>query len=238
MLKTWRTVSISTLLSWLLKAMMLGLVPYEIYMGEYLFAVGSVAAVGVSLLPAIIARNSRFSLPFELDLLITISLFLHTFLGEGLNFYSRFEIWDKLLHLYGGSVVAILGFLTVYALHYTRKVRLSIPLIGFFTVIFALAVGAMWEMGEFALDNAFGRHTQDGLSDTMWDLIDDLIGGIVAAVFGMFYVRYSKPETRTRLARPLGDVFGLGSRIDRMRERLELQASRKRGNSKDDKDAV
>ncbi len=40
------------------------------------------------------------------------------------------------------------------------------------------------------------------------------------------------------MARPLGDVFGLGSRIDRMRERLELQAARKRGNSKDDKDAV
>ncbi len=188
--KSWRTISISTLLSWLLKVMMLALVPYELYMGEYLFAVGSIAAVGISLLPAIIERNSRFSLPFELDLLITLSLFLHTFLGEGLNFYKRFAIWDKLLHLYGGSVVAILGFLTFYALHYTRKVRLSNPLIGIFTVIFTLAVGAMWEIGEFTVDNVFNIRTQDDLPDTMWDLIDDLIGGVVAAVFGMIYVRY------------------------------------------------
>ncbi|MBI5886136.1 MAG: hypothetical protein HZB85_06090 [Deltaproteobacteria bacterium] len=217
----WRTITVTTGLSWLMKLMMTGLIPYEISRGEYLFVVGTVAAVGISLVPSIVERNYRVTLPFELDLLITLSLFLHTFLGEGMDFYQRFHHWDKLLHLYGGSVVAVLGFVTVYTLHYTRKVRLSIPLIGFFTIIFALAVGALWEIGEFTVDSIFIRHTQDDLPDTMWDLIDDLIGGTMAAGLGMLYVRYTNKAARKRLARPLGEVFGLGARIDRVRQRFK-----------------
>jgi len=219
----WRSISVSAALSWLMKLLMIGLIPYEIYHEQYLFVAGTAVAVAVSLVPSIIERNYRVTLPFELDLLITLSLFLHTFMGEGLEFYKKYALWDKALHLYGGSVVAILGFLIAYTLHYTKKVRLSIPLIGLFTVTFALAVGALWEIGEFAIDGAFGRNTQDGLADTMWDLIDDLIGGTFAAVLGMIYVRYSKPETRKRLTKPLGEVFGVGARIDRIRTRIKKE---------------
>lgn len=222
----WRTITVTTGLSWLMKLLMIGLIPYEIYNGEYLFAIGTITAVIISLIPSIVERNYRVTLPFELDLLITLSLFLHTFLGEGLDFYQRFAQWDKLLHVYGGLVVAVFGFVIVYTLHYTRKVRLSIPLIGLFTVIFALAVGALWEIGEFTIDNAFARHTQDDLPDTMWDLIDDLIGGTLAAILGMLYVRYTNPLGRKRLARPLGEVLGLGARIDRVRQGLRRKIPR------------
>lgn len=206
-----------------MKLLMTALIPYEIYHGQHLFMAGTAGAVVISLVPSIIERNYRVTLPFELDLLITLSLFLHTFMGEGLDLYKRVPYWDKLLHLYGGSVVAIFGFLIAYTLHYTKKVRLSIPLIGLFTVTFALAVGALWEIGEFAVDSAFGRHTQDGLADTMWDLIDDLIGGSFAAALGMLYVRYSKPETRKRLTKPLGEVLGIGARIDRIKTRIKKE---------------
>ena len=218
--RNWRTISVSTALSWSMKALMVALIPHEIYNGQYLFSVAAIAAVGLSLVPSIVQRNYRVTLPFELDFLITLSLFLHTFLGEGMDFYQKYEIWDQLLHLYGGGVVALLGFVIVYTLHYTRKVRLSIPMIGFFTVIFALGVGGLWEIGEYSIDTVFNKHTQDGLDDTMVDMIDDLIGGLVIAFIGMIYVRYSRPEARVRLAKPLGEVFGLGSRVDRLMRRI------------------
>lgn len=218
--KNWRTVSVSTALSWSMKLLMVVLIPHEIYYGQYLFSVAAMMAVGVSLVPSIVQRNYRITLPFELDFLITLSLFLHTFMGEGMDFYQKFEIWDQLLHLYGGGVVALLGFVIVYTLHYTRKVRLSIPMIGFFTVIFAMGVGGLWEIGEYSVDVLFKKHTQDGLDDTMMDLIDDLIGGLVIAFVGMLYVKYSRPEARVRLAKPLGEVFGLGSRVDRLMRRI------------------
>ncbi|MEK7774151.1 MAG: hypothetical protein AAB307_07350 [Deltaproteobacteria bacterium] len=219
--KSWRTLPVSSALSWLMKLLMVCLLPYELYNGQYLFAMGVVAAVVLSLIPSIVQRNYRITLPFELDLLITLSLFLHTFMGEGLDFYQRVWLWDKFLHVYGTAVIAMLAFLTTYTLHYTKKVRLSVPFVGFLTVIFAMAVGGLWEIGEFSLDGIFGTHTQDGLADTMWDMINDLVGGFIIAVLGMVYVKYSRPETRKRLAKPMGEVFGLGRRIDRIKRRLE-----------------
>jgi VanZ family protein len=222
--RSWRTVSVATGLSWLMKLLLLGLVPYEFYKGEYLFTFATVMAFFISLIPSIVERNYRITLPFELDLLFTISVFLHTFMGEGMDFYQRVRLWDKFLHFYGGLVMGLLAFLIVYTFHYTRKLRLTIPLVGLLTATFAMAVGGMWEVGEFTVDSVFGTNAQNGLADTMWDMINDLTGGVAAAALGMVYVRYSKPETRKRLARPLGEVFGMGRRIDRVRRRLKHDA--------------
>lgn len=191
-----------------MKFVLLGLLPYEVYLGDYLFAMATVLAIVLSFVPSMVERNYHINLPFELDFLITLALFLHTFLGEVMLFYERVWLWDKVLHLYGTGVISILAFMIVYTLHYTGKLRLTIPFIGFFTVTFALAVGCLWEIAEFSVDYLFGKVTQKSLDDTMWDLVYDFIGGAIIAVVGMFYVRYSKPETRKRLTRPLGEVFG------------------------------
>lgn len=219
--RNWRKVFVSAGLSWLMKFLMLAMVPFELYRGGYLFTVLIFVAVGISLVPSIVQRNYNISLPFELDLLITLSLFLHTFLGEGLEFYNKYWIWDKLLHVYGTAVIAILAFVTVYSLHYTKKLRLTLPLIILITFTFAMTMGALWEIGEFGVDQLFGKNAQKGLDDTMFDLINDLLGGLIVACIGALYVRYSKPETRQKLARPLGEVFGLGDRVDRIKSRLK-----------------
>lgn len=208
----WRNVSIGTVMAWFMRGLLIVLLPYEIYNGDLLFAAATAVAIGISLVPAIVERNHRIHLPFEFDFLITLSLFLHTFLGEGMRFYERVGVWDNILHFYGTAVVSFLAFMIVYSLHYTRKIRLTIPFIGFFTVIFALAVGALWEVGEYTVDVLFGTYTQDGLTDTMWDIIYDLIGGTVVAAFGMVYVRYTRPETRKKLTKPLGEVFAVFAR--------------------------
>ena len=221
--KSWRTVSISAGLSWLMKLLLLGITPYQVYNGEYLYALATFIAFIISLIPSVVERNYRITLPFELDLLFTLMVFLHAFMGEVLDLYSKFELFDKALHLYGGVVIAMLGFLVVYTLHYTRKVRLSLPLVGFFTISFTMAVGAMWEIGEFTVDKLFNTRAQNSLDDTMFDMIVDLIGGVVVSVLGMVYVRFSHPDERIRLARPLGEVFGAGAKLDRIRKRLKRE---------------
>lgn len=223
MLRNWRSLSVTTGLSWFMKLLMVLLLPVELYNGEYLFSILLVFSVILSLIPSLVERSYRVTLPFELDLLITLSIFLNTFMGEGMDFYQKVRLYDKALHIYGSAVVGLLAFVVVYTLNYTRKVRLSLPFIGFFTVTFAMAMGGIWEIMEFAVDNLFGKTTQDGLDDTMWDLINDFLGGLITAAIGMLYVKYSNPDTRKRLAMPLGEVFGMGVRIDRLKERLERQ---------------
>ncbi len=221
MLRNWRNVRVSTGLSWLMKLLMIGLLPMELYSGDYLFFLATAAAIVLSLVPSAVERNYNITLPFELDLLITLSIFLHTFMGEWLDLYKKVWAWDQILHFYGSAVVALLAFVTVYTLHYTKRLRLTLPLIGFFTVTIAMAAGGIWEIGEFSVDKLFARTTQDGLDDTMWDLIDDLIGAILVAALGILYVKYSNVGTRKRLAKPIGDVFGLGHRIDRLKRRIK-----------------
>jgi hypothetical protein len=221
MLKNWRSLTVTAALSWFMKLLMVILLPVELYKGDYLFSILLVLSVILSLIPSIVEKSYRVTLPFELDLLITLSIFLNTFMGEGMNFYQSVWLYDKALHVYGSVVFGLLAFVVVYTMNYTRKVRLSLPFIGFFTVIFTMALGGIWEIMEFAVDSFFGKTTQSGLTDTMWDLINDLIGGFITAGIGMFYVRYSNPDARKRLARPLGEVFGMGQRIDRLKERLE-----------------
>jgi hypothetical protein len=218
--KSWRTITVSTALSWLMRLLMTGLAPYEVYKGELLFAVATIVAVVISLVPAIVERNYRITLPFELDFLLTFSIFIHTFLGEGMEFYERFWFLDKSLHFFTSAVIGLIAFVTVYTLYYTRKLPITIPLVGFITVMFTMGVGGLWEIGEYAADNLFGKTTQGGLDDTMLDMIYDLIGGVIVSLLGMLYVRYSRPETRKRLVRPIGEIFGLGRRIDRIREGL------------------
>ncbi|HBR16045.1 MAG: hypothetical protein A3G39_08820 [Deltaproteobacteria bacterium RIFCSPLOWO2_12_FULL_43_16] len=216
----WLTISISTALSWLMKFIMIGMLPYVIYKETYLFAFATAVAIILSLLPSIVERNYRITLPFELDLLITLMIFLHTFFGEWLKFYDRLWVWDKILHVYGSAVISMLAFMIVYALHYTKKIRLTLPLVGLFTIIFAMAVGGFWEIGEFAVDKIFNKDTQNGLDNTMWDIINDLIGGTFVASMGIIYMKYSRPVERKRLTKPLGEIFGIKKKIERMKVRL------------------
>jgi hypothetical protein len=220
MYKSWRTVTVTTALSWLMKLILIGSFPYSVYKGDYLYSIAAVVAIALSLTPSIIERNYRVTLPFELDFLITLSIFAHIFFGEQMHFYERFWLWDKILHVYGSSVVSLLAFILVYTFHSTGKLRLTLPFIGLFTVVFTLAVGGIWEIGEFTVDKLLDLNTQRGLDNTMWDIINNLIGGTLAALLGMLYVRYSHPDNRKRLAKPLGEVFNLNRRVENAKRRL------------------
>ena len=220
MYKSWRTVTVTTALSWLMKLILIGSFPYSVYKGDYLYSIAAVVAIALSLAPSIIERNYRVTLPFELDFLITLSIFAHIFFGEQMHFYERFWLWDKILHVYGSAVVSLLAFILVYTFHSTGKLRLTLPFIGLFTVVFTLAVGGLWEIGEFTVDKLLDLNTQRGLDNTMWDIINNLIGGTLAALLGMLYVRYSHPDNRKRLAKPLGEVFNLNRRVENAKRRL------------------
>lgn len=203
----WKSITVGTALSWLMKIILVGLLPYEVYTENYLFAIATCLSIAFSFIPAMVERNYRIHLPLELDFLITSAIFLNTFMGEWLKFYEKIRLWDKFMHFYATAVAAILAFMVVYSLHYARKLRLTLPFIWVFTVVFAIAMGAMWELFEFWVDSLFGKRMQKGLPDTMWDMMYNLAAGVIIAVLGVIYVRYSHPDARKRLARPLGELF-------------------------------
>lgn len=204
--------TISATLSWLMKLILIGLFLYVSFIGDLFLAAAAGTTIFLSLLPSLLEKSHNATLPWELDFLITLAFFLHTFFGEWLRFYDTLWFFDKIMHLYGTSVIAMLAFLIVYTLHFTRKLRLTIPFTGFFTVIFTMAVGGFWEIAEFSFDKMSGHNTQYSLDNTMWDMINNLIGGTFIAVIGMVYVRYSRPEERKRITKTIGEVFNIRNR--------------------------
>ena len=149
------------------------------------FASGVVILV-FSALPAIIGRKLRITLPVEVDLVIALFIFAHFMLGEVADYYNRFTTFDLLLHGSSGIIIGLIGFIIIYFFLYTNRIEANPALVVVFSVSFSLAIGALWEIFEFFMDQIFGFNMQkSGLEDTMGDLIVDFIGACIVG-FGAY----------------------------------------------------
>ncbi len=159
------------------------------------------AIMTVTLSPAAIGRRIRIFVPPEFQLLAILFVFASLFLGEVHSYYERYWWWDILLHTSSGLLLGILGFLLVYVLNESDRIELNMRprFVALFAFLFAVAVGALWEIFEFAMDQLIGTTMQkpmlgdpSGLTDTMWDLIVDTLGALVISGFGWWTLR--RPE--------------------------------------------
>lgn len=149
-------------------------------------------------LPMVILRRLEIVIPPEFELLAIAFIFAALFLGETRDYYGRFWWWDIALHTTSGVLLGILGFLLVHILNETPRLDLHMQpgFVAFFAFCFALSVGALWEVFEFAMDELAGMSMQtpflgdpSGLTDTMWDLIVDALGAFMIALAGYVYMK-------------------------------------------------
>jgi uncharacterized membrane protein YjdF len=151
-------------------------------------------------LPMVAGKFFKVDIPLPLEVFSVLFIYASLFLGELKNYYTNFWWWDVLMHVSSGLAFGILGFFILYILYKTEKIKTSPKMIAMFSFVFALAIGALWEIVEFTLDNTFGTHMQSGsfygaaiqncgLIDTMKDLIDDSIGALFSAIMGYLYLK-------------------------------------------------
>jgi hypothetical protein len=164
-----------------------------IYEQAWLTVFVSVVALFIMWMPSILERSIKVRLPLEFELLLNIFIYASIFLGEIRGFYTRFWWWDVVLHAGSGIALGFIGFLILYALYRSGRIQISPSLLALFSFCFALSLGAIWEIFEFAMDSLFGFNMQkSGLVDTMWDLIVDAIGAFIASISGYLYVKYRR----------------------------------------------
>jgi hypothetical protein len=155
----------------------------------------AVIVMGIMLLvaaPAALSKRFKVYIPPEFELAAILFIFASLFLGETRGYYTRFWWWDVVLHTSSGFLLGILGFLLVYVLNREPRVPLNMKpgFVALFSFTFALSIGALWEIFEFAMDSFFGMNMQkSGLVDTMWDLIVDTIGAATVAILGYWYMK-------------------------------------------------
>lgn len=149
-----------------------------------------VIAVLISL-PKFIEKWSNIAIPDVLEAYTIIFLYATLFLGELKNYYATYWWWDILLHTSSALAFGIIGFIILYVLYKSEKVKTSPKTIAMFSFAFALAMGALWEIAEFGIDTAFHTTRMQGgsLTDTMGDLIVDSLGALFSAVMGYLYLK-------------------------------------------------
>lgn len=175
-----------------------------------------VAMLFVLRIPKFIQDIYHFEIPHLLDFILITFAFSGFILGDVLNFYGRIPYWDSILHTFSGVVIAYVGFIVIQYLDQEYRIPLSVsPLfMSLIVVCVALAIGAIWEIGEYTVDDIFKTNNQqymettrstlydeddiplqghEALNDTMKDLMLDLAGAI-----GVACIEYVKLEKKQR----------------------------------------
>ena len=150
----------------------------------------------ITFLPVVLGNRFQVKIPYEFESLAVVFVYLSLFLGEVQDFYVRYWWWDLVLHAGSGFLLGILGFLLVYVLNQNENVEIQLhaKFIAFFAFMFAIGVGALWEIFEFAMDQLFGLNMQkSGLVDTMWDMIVNTVGAFIISMLGWGFL-----STKTR----------------------------------------
>ena len=188
-----RTPKIAILTLVLLITLVISLVE-SVIRGNWVFMILTVVVGVLICLPRFVAKWSDIVVPERLEVYIIFFFYAALFLGELKNYYATFWWWDVAIHTSSGLAFGIMGFLILYVLYRTEKVKTSPKTVAMFTFACALAIGALWEIVEFTVDSIFGPisnsvNMQGSLANTMRDLIVDSIGALFSAVMAYLYLR-------------------------------------------------
>ncbi len=156
------------------------------------------------LLPTIFSKRTKIHIPTSFQIVILLFIFASMYLGELRNYFYRYAWWDSMLHSVSAIILAYIGFLLIFTLNKDKNINLYLSpfFIALFAFCFAITVGVLWEVFEFAMDSFFGYNMQKarnleqvygefdtrlGLIDTMRDLIVNSIGALTVSVIGYYY---------------------------------------------------
>ena len=115
--------------------------------------------LGLILLPAMMERlfRCRMCLPvYIFALLYSVG----PMMGQCWNFYYTISWWDKLLHISGGVMFAIVGD---YIFELLTKRKDHFVGAAIFALCFSMAIAALWEFVEFGADRFLGMDMQDDM---------------------------------------------------------------------------
>ena len=152
------------------EALTVGCLIYSICIKNVFQAVSCAAyAVGISG-PFLIEKWFKCKIN-TLALLCCVLYALGPLMGDMLHLYYTTGWWDKLLHLTGGIVFAMLG---VFLPQMLSDKQPSVSLCAVFALCFSITISVCWEFCEYGIDQLFGTDMQH--SAVVHDVHSHLLG--------------------------------------------------------------
>lgn len=191
-------------LVWLLRVVLAGLAAYSLAVEPtyttrpllFFSAVcGLLASVGFAFIPT---RRPRTLKAAEAAVLLS---FMGHVVGHALGLYQTYPAYDTILHFTVPLATAWVLYALSQATDWIWDWRKVTPLeVGIYLFSMSLALGASWEILEFGMDQFAGTKEQDGLFDTMIDLIMDFLGALIGSVVAALVTRYGRQEGMDKVA--------------------------------------
>ena len=150
--------------------------------------VSILSLIGIIIL---IILNKKYRHLFGNLLVNTLIIFIAISILGGTCFdFYRFNHFDDVLHITSGFI----GCMVARILFYFSQNETDIPRKRIFFVIymfmFSMGIASIWELIEFGLDRYLVFDCQaGGLTDTMFDILDCLIGSVIATIYYYFKIR-------------------------------------------------
>lgn len=125
--------------------------------------------------------------PYLIRILAIAALFIHTVFGYFKDRYTRSKVFDRYMHAFGTFAYSLFIYELLFCLlQPSISPRIYETL---FVFVLGIALGTLFEICEFIIDQNTPVKTQRDLKDTDVDLICDVIGSLVAAIVVYLFMR-------------------------------------------------
>jgi hypothetical protein len=173
---------------WSLQGMVLLFSLVTFMTGDLGHAISGGIVFAITLVPYAIERRHEVVFEAPVYFAIFTAVYLHG-MGDILGLYDRLHpVFDKITHITSASIITVLGLVLVLLLDRYNRTRLEGRIIFVAIVTLTVTLGVIWEVMEFAVDQAFSIGLQRGLDDTIFDLCFDFVGALVAGTTGYLYM--------------------------------------------------
>lgn len=193
----------------LMQVVLVGVLGYGVWTLQLPVVTNAVLALVITFIPAVLDRDYHIAVEPGLALWVTSAVFLHALGTAGL--YDAIGSWDHLTHTLSATVVAAAGYVTLRAVHlHGWEIYLPRWALFAFTVVFVLAMGVIWEILEFFVDQGALRLgidpvlAQHGIDDTIVDMIFNTLGAIIVATWGTVYLTAVSESLAEQLEKQFG----------------------------------
>ena len=109
-------------------------------------------------IPIVLKKLCKLSISKYIEISFILFSFFALVLGEGLDFYEKYKIYDIIMHTTCGFISASIGYALLILINKKNKTVKSLFVI--FSLCFSMTIGVFWEFVEYSLDNVIWMNTQ------------------------------------------------------------------------------
>ena len=125
--------------------------------------------------------------------------------GYAFDLYSQFWWFDRVLH--GSTMLAITLWLALIVFGRALRPQPFHPVLIFLLLVsVGIAIGALWEVAEWAFDQVAPGNVIKGKYDSILDIIMDTLGAALAGLAAIWFLRPLDAPAPGRGARPAGEA--------------------------------